>query len=586
MSSVRSRHLRGVGGQGRPPSGLVRRLGRHLGFVAPVALFSLGGNLLLLGVPLYSMQIYDRVLPTQSVTTLAVLSLLIGAMILASFLLDLIRGRLLVQLAAKVATGMSATALKAGLRGDGVTPPGQPANDLDLVRRTLAGPVILAAFDAPWALLAIVIIAAIHPYLGTVTAVGAVLLVAVCLTAASWTRRAQDGLRRVDRRMAAKLHEFGADNEALRAMGGIDEVESHLLAQRGERLQQELRAGYAVAFARAVSRGLRSALLLASLGVAAWLAVEQAVLPGAIIAVSLLLARALGPVEQLASGWFQLVDAGQAWRRLDELAADRADRRRTQLPTAEGHLSVAEVALRYGERGHLVLRGLTFDVGRGETLAVVGAVGAGKSSLCRLLAGAQPPTMGEIRLDGASLADWPSDQWGRSIGYLPQEFQLFGGTVAENIARFAAVDDAAVVEAARLAGAHERILQLPEAYDTPLGDPNLRLSSGERQMIGLARAFYHKPKYLVLDEPTFHLDDAAENELASALRELKAAGCTIVIASRSPALIHLADHLLILQRGRAATFRAHASIAEVMRPRLAGEPGAAAAGDGKARAVR
>ncbi|TVQ38975.1 MAG: ATP-binding cassette domain-containing protein [Geminicoccaceae bacterium] len=560
-----------------PRSGsLFGRLGHHLNFLAPVALFSLGGNLLLLGVPLYSMQIYDRVLPTQSVTTLVVLSLLIGAMLLASFLLDLIRGRLMVQLAAKVATGMSGDALKAGLRGDGTAAPVQASNDLDVVRRTLAGPVALAVFDAPWALLAILIIALIHPFLGVITAIGALLLVAACFAAAIWTRRAQEGLRRVDGRMAATLHDFGADNEALRAMGGIDAVESDLLARRGERVHLELRAGYANAFARAVSRGLRSTLLLAALGGAAWLAVQQAVAPGAIIAVSLLLVRALGPIEQLASGWFQLVEAGQAWRRLDALTGQRTNRPRTRLPAAEGHLAVTDVAFRYGQSGPLLLRGLTFEVGGGETLAIAGAVGAGKSTMCRLLAGAQPPIMGDIRLDGASLEDWPSDQWGRSIGYLPQEFQLFAGTVAENIARFAAVDDEAVVEAARLAGAHEPILQLPQAYDTDLGDPRLRLSSGERQMIGLARAFYRKPRYLLLDEPTFHLDDAAENRLVSALHELKAAGCTIVIASRSAALLQLADHLLILQRGRPATFRAHAAMAAVLRPRLAAETNAPA----------
>ncbi|MFW5834536.1 MAG: type I secretion system permease/ATPase [Pseudomonadota bacterium] len=549
----------------------MRRLAGHLDYLAPVALFSFGANLLMLGVPLFSMQIYDRVLPTQSISTLVVLSLLVVGMIAASLLLDVIRGRLMVQFSAKVATGVAGVVLKTGLRGNDGAAAGQPASDLALVRRTLASPVALAAFDAPWVLLAVAIIAGIHPYLGAISGLGALVLMSACLLTAIYTRRAQNSLRRFDRRITDTLHEFGSDNEALRAMGGLDEIESHLLASRGRQLDLELRVGYAGSFARSVSRGLRSVLLLSSLGVAAWLAVQQAVAPGAIIAVSLLLSRAFAPVEHLASGWFQLSDAMQAWRRLDELAARQTDRRRNQLPAAQGHLSVADVALRYGDRGAPVLRGLSFEVAHGETLAIVGPVGAGKTTLCRLLAGVQAPTFGEIRLDGASLADWPSDQWGRSIGYVPQELELFGGTVAENIARFAEVDDAAVVEAARLAGTHDQILRLPQGYDTPLGHPSLRLSSGEQQMIGLARAFYRAPRYIVLDEPTFHLDDAGENQLAFALRQLKSAGCTIVIASRSAPLLHLADHLLVLQRGRPGVFRPRAALTDVLRPHIAGE---------------
>lgn len=555
-----------------PQPGILRRLGRYLNFLAPVALFSLGANLLMLGLPLYSMQIYDRVLPTRSIATLVVLSFLILAMILAVLLLDVIRGRLMVQFSAKVSTGLSDAALYGSLRGGQRADYGTPATDLDTVRRSLSSPIALAVFDAPWALIAIVVIFGIHPYLGAISALGALLLVVTGVSISLWTRRAQSRLRKIDRRIGATITDFGRENGALRAMGGVDEVETQLLSQRGERLDLDLRAGYASAFARSVSRGLRSTLLLFSLGIAAWLAVQQTVAPGAVIAVSLLLARAFGPLEQVSSGWFHLVDAARAWHRLELLSANIVQRQKTRLPEVAGHLCVTDVALRCGEGTTSVFRGLRFDVAEGETLAIVGPVGAGKSTLCRLLSGIQAPTVGEIRLDGASLTDWPPEQWGRSIGYVPQEFQLFNGTVAENIARFSDVDDGAVMEAARLAGAHEQILRLPQGYDTPLGDPDLHLSSGERQMIGLARAYYRKPRYIVLDEPTFHLDDAGENQLASALHELKSEGCTLVLASRSAALLHLADHLLVLQRGRPATFTANASIAEALRPRLAVEP--------------
>lgn len=563
-----SSSARDSGGQ-RPA--VLSRLGKHLHFLVPVALFSLGVNLLMLGLPLYSMQIYDRVLPTRSIATLVVLSLLILAIIACVVLLDIIRSRLMVQFAAKVSASLSRAAFKGSLSRGGAQDTGQPTTDLEIVRRTLASPAALAFFDAPWALIAIVVIFGIHPYLGTVSLLGALLLVAACAAGAVWTRRRQERLRKVDRRIGGTLTQFGGEDGTLRAMGGLDEVESGLLGQRSERLDLDLRAGYAAAFARSISRGLRSALLLISLGLAAWLAVQQTVAPGAIIAVSLLVTRALAPLERLSSGWYQLVDAARAWHRLEILTMSTAVRHRTRMPAIEGRLSAREVSLRCEAGGPIVIRGLNFEVGQGESLAVVGPVGAGKSTLCRLLAGVHHPTSGEIRLDGASVRDWPSEQWGRSIGFVPQEFQLFQGTVAENIARFSRVDDDAVVAAARLAGAHESILRLPEAYDTPLGDLRLRLSSGERQMIGIARAFYRMPRYIVLDEPTFHLDDAGEHQLASALHELKSAGCTIVFASRSASLLHLANHLLVLQREGPAIFRANASIGDVLRPRLAAE---------------
>ncbi len=573
------RHTSAPGGAERRV-GLLSSLGRHLHFLLPVAVFSLGANLLMLGLPLYSMQIYDRVLPTRSIATLVVLSVLLLAMIVAVVLLDLVRNRMMAQLAAKVSTDLSAAALKGGLGDAAARAPRRPDADLDVVRRTLASPLALALFDGPWALIAIAVIFAIHPYLGAIAGIGAAVLVGTCFATSVWTRRAQERLRHVDGRIGATLAEFGGENGALRAMGGIDEVVARLLAQRGERLDRDLRAGYAMACARSVTRGLKSSLLLLSLGAAAWLTVQQTVAPGAIIAVSLLLARALAPLERLATGWFHLADAARAWQRLEVRAQDTEARPRTRLPAIEGRLCAREVSLRYPVGGAVVIRGLSFEVGQGESVAIVGPVGAGKSTLCRLLAGVEHPTTGEIRLDGASLRDWPSEQWGHSIGFVPQEFQLFDGTVAENIARFSAVDDEAVVAAARLAGTHEQILRMPQAYDTPLGDPRLRLSSGERQMIGLARAFYRRPRYIVLDEPTFHLDDAGEQQLASALHELKAAGSTIVLASRSASLLHLADHLLVLQRGRPATFRADASIGDLLKPRLA------VAGEGAQRRTR
>ncbi len=551
--------------------------GPQLAFLVPVAVFSLGANLLMLGLPLFSMQIYDRVLPTRSEATLVVLTALIVGTILAVLLLDLVRGRLMVQLGAKLSARLSGPAIMAGLHGDGRSVATQPATDVETVRRVLSGPVALAVFDAPWSVLFILVMFSLHPYLGAIGLGGAAVLVLVAILTNARARRAANRVGLIERQTGSIVDEFGRENGALRAMGGVEEVQASVLAQRGRRLGLELQAGYASALGRSAGRAGRSALQLAVLGVAAWLAVLQEVPAGAIIAVSLLLGRALAPLEQLASGWHQLSEGRQAWRRLTTLERESAKPRRTRLPAVAGQLQAENISLRYGDRNAFVIRGLNLAVGAGETLAVVGPVGAGKSTLCRLLSGVEPPTTGELRLDGASLADWPPEQWGGSIGYVPQEFQLFQGTVAENIARFGEIDDAAVVAAAQLAGAHEQILSLPNAYETQLGETGTRLSSGERQMIGLARAFYGSPRFIVLDEPTFHLDDAGEQQLASALHELKATGCTIVLASRAASLLHLADHLLMLRRGRPPAFKANASIAELLRPRAV-EQGAAPAG--------
>ena len=559
-------------------AGLGALLRKHWGFVAPVAAFSVGTNLIMLAAPLFSMQIYDRVLPTRSGATLLVLTGLILGLSLANALLDAVRGRLMVQLATAVASSFERRTLPLSLV-PAAAGGSDPRSDVDSVRRLLAGPVMLGVFDAPWSLLFLAVIWTLHPFLGVLACCGAVVILIVSGVLGARAHRVARAARRLQRRESEQIQELRADSGAALAMGGALAIERRLLSSQADRCLQELRAGYAAVNVRSFGRNLRSAMQLGALAVAAWLAIGQEVPPGAIIAVSLLLTRTLSPIERVAGSWPQLAEGRAALRRLSRLEQSADAGSRTTLPAVRGRLSISGLAFRHQSRDRFLFKGLGLTMEPGEALAVVGATAAGKSSFCRMLAGLETPSTGEIRVDGASLAAWSREQWGASIGFVPQEFVLLGGTVAENIARYGRVDSEAVIGAAQLVGAHEQILQLPDAYETRLGSGGVRLSRGEQQLIGLARAFYGRPSFIILDEPAYHLDDAGERALVHALHRLKGDGATIVLASRVAGLLHVADHLLMLRRGQPPAFKAHAGVANLLRPRVAasGPEGAAGA---------
>jgi PrtD family type I secretion system ABC transporter len=332
-------------------------------------------------------------------------------------------------------------------------------------------------------------------------------------------------------------------------------------------LLSQVAASRAASRVSAATKFVRQTIQMAVLGVGAYLVINLDASSGVMIAATILLGRALAPVEGVVAGWKALVDARSAYGRLDRLLRTRGDARAvTTLPAPTGALALERVVFGFRDRPQMTIKGVSLNVDAGETLAIIGPSASGKSTLARLIVGIWAPAGGTVRLDGADVSAWPRDDLGRHIGYLPQDVELFAGTVAENIARLGAVDSAKAVEAAELAHAHEMILRLPDGYDTEIGDAGAMLSGGQRQRIALARALYGNPRLVVLDEPNANLDAEGELALAAALRALKARGVTVVMVGHRPSLVSQLDKLAVLKEGALEAFGPTAEILPRLRP--------------------
>ncbi len=544
--------------------------------------FSLFVNLAMLIGPLYMLQVYDRVLGAQSRDTLIMLSVLAVGLLAMSALVDTARSRLLVRAGANLDNALSGPLFAAGLRGrlDGIeSSASQPLRDLDTLRGFLTGAGILALFDAPWTPIYLTVIFIMHPALGCVALVGALLIVALALLSEWLTRTPLKRAGLANRKSGDVIDAFARNAEAIRAMGMLEQLRDHWLYRHDEGVAWQARASDSAATLRALAKFIRYVLQIAILGVGAWLAMDGAISAGVMVAASIIMGRALAPVEQAIGHWGGFVEAGSARRRLEiELQRDTRLAPVTQLPAPTGALSIENVVLRPPGADETVLQFVSFKLAAGETLGLIGPTGAGKSSLARLLVGVWTPDMGAVRLDGADIADWPEDQIGRYLGYMPQTVELLPGSVADNITRFGASDSDGMIEAARIAGAHDMILRLPKGYDTQIGDGGRMLSGGQRQRIGLARAIYGDARVIVLDEPNANLCAEGEAALCRALEHLKQQGRTVIVISHRPSVMRTVDKLLVLTQGRVDLFGPrdevlaalpHQVAAESERPRLA-----------------
>ena len=538
--------------------------------VATLAGLSLFINLLFLAPAFFMLQVFDRVLPSGSWETLAVLlaGTLIALLILLS--LDYVRGRLQhavggivdERLGPPVVGALVARAAACGraASSDGV-------RDVAALRALFASNGAVALFDAPWAIVYVLVIWAIHPALG-LGAAGAVL----AMLALAWlndraTRRVLEQAQRESRRASQYVESSLRNAEVLQALG----MTGPLLARWGglkERLAALQTEGSraSVAFTT-LTRFMRQAIQVLMLALGAWLVLGQEASAGVMIAATILLGRALQPVEQVVSSWRLLSEARAAYRRLRELARDfEAGDERVEIPRPSGRLVAEAISVRMPGHDAPVLSNVAFTLEAGEALAVVGPSAAGKSTLARVLTGVWRPQSGTVRIDGANVATWPRAQLGPGIGYLPQDVELFEGTVAENIARLRPVDSAAVIEAARCANAHEMILALPQGYETAVGAQGCLLTPGQRQRIALARALYGAPRFVVLDEPDANLDAAGEAALADALRALRDGGVTLIVITHRPSLVSHVDKILALQAGRVRQFGPAAQVRKALRP--------------------
>ncbi|NUS20504.1 MAG: type I secretion system permease/ATPase, partial [Mesorhizobium sp.] len=529
--------------------------------IADVGLFSLLINLLLLVIPLYLLQVYDRVLPSSSVETLVYLSIIAVAALGFLGLLDAIRAVYTQRIAATVNDRLGARMFAASL---GARSAPSPLADLAAVCAFIRSRGVAVLFDLPFAPVFLGLLYLIHPVLFWVTLGGAALLV-VLVVANQLAIGGNDALSAERSALASRAEQaFSRNAETLRAMGMVENAARAWGRHVAEALVLHDRSASANAIFSGASRALRMMLQLAILGAGAWLVLKGEMTAGMIFASSLVSSRALQPLDQLIGSWRQLGEARRAWSRLqDALAAQPAEASKLILPDPTGAIAAQDlffIAPNAGFGAEPILKRLSFAIQPGEAVAIVGPSGAGKSTLARLLVGAAQPSGGSVRIDGAELRTWDENQLGRQIGYLAQEVELFPGSIADNVARFDALaDDAAIVEAARRAEAHELILSLRDGYQTMVAGT---LSGGERQRIGLARAFYGNPRILVLDEPSTHLDGAGETALEAVLAAARTAGVTTIVITHRPSIAAACDRVMVLRGG---VIEAFGPSAEVLR---------------------
>ncbi|MEX2642192.1 MAG: type I secretion system permease/ATPase [Acetobacterales bacterium] len=562
----------------QPPSELSNALGRARGAFAAVGFFSFVLNLLVLTVPLYMLQVYDRVLTSRNENTLLMLTVLAVGLLVAVGLFEFIRSRILVrigvQLDEQLNTRLMETLLAARLRRPEAGT--QALRDLETLRQFLTGPGLLALCDAPWTPLFIALIFLLHPLLGFVALGAACILFTLAFVGEMVTRKKL----RDSAAQTMQAHEFAESSlrnaEAIAAMGMMPGLMRRWLERHETGLALQAEASDRSGTITALVKMFRPLAQVAILGCGALLAIEQIVTPGIMIAASIVMGRALAPVEAAIASWRNVVAARAARARIEEVLAEYPLRPESMsLPPPQGMVSVERVVAAPPGCEAPVLRGLSFKLYPGEIVGLVGPSAAGKSTLARLLVGVWCPGAGHVRLDGADVYDWNAVELGPHVGYLPQDVELFDGTVVDNICRFGDPESAKVVEAARSAGVHDMILRLPDGYDTVIGAGGGRLSGGQRQRIGLARALYGGPALVVLDEPNSNLDSEGEEALRRALLALKEKGATVVVIAHRPSVLTAVDKIMFLREGMIQAFGpAQEVLPQILQPAAASAPAA------------
>ncbi|OZB17633.1 MAG: type I secretion system permease/ATPase [Rhodobacterales bacterium 34-62-10] len=534
-----------------------RRKCRHLFWA--VGLFSVFANLLMLTGPIYMLQVYDRVLGSGSVATLVALTSLVAFLYGIMGLLDHARGRIMARAGARFQAGLDRRVFDAVLRKSAGHPLDASVSglrDLEAVQRFMVSPVVMALFDMPWVPIFLLGIALFHPWLGYLALGGGAVLVLLTLANQIATRAPVAQANQAQAAADTLSSQIRTEAEMVQALGMRDAAFDRWKRARDAVLTRHLVAADLGGGFAAASKGLRLFLQSAMLGLGALLVIRGEVSAGAMIAASILLGRALAPIEQAIGNWALVQRAMRGWSDLARLLSEvPPESTRTALPVPRARLEVQGLTVIPPGENQAVLRMLSFLVEPGQAIGVIGPSGAGKSTLARALTGAWPAVAGKVRLDGAALDQYSPAALGQHIGYLPQRVQLFDGTIAENIARMSLTPDAGqVVAAARKAAAHEMILKLPDGYDTRVSGAGGRLSGGQIQRIGLARAMYGDPVILVLDEPNSNLDNEGSQALNSAIRSLKDAGRSVLIMAHRPAAIQECDMILVMDGGARAAF--------------------------------
>lgn len=520
--------------------------------------FSLAINLLLIVPAVYMLQVFDRVMTSRSQETLVMLSMFAAASLLVMAALDYVRSQLLARAAVALDKVLGPLVLRDMLAAQSRSTPSNTAyaiRDVSVLRGFLAGSPLVALFDIPWIPFYIIVISLFHPVLGLVALGGAVVLLGVTIANERLSREPLERMETQSRKASTFVELSLRNAESIAAMGMASSILANWERHHHRVLMSQLSASRTASRASAATKFVRQTIQVAVLGAGAYLVINLDASSGVMIAATILLGRSLAPVEGLVAGWKALADAKGAYVRLDKLLrASGQEGAITTLPPPSGTLGLERVAFGFRHQSQMTIKGISLQLPAGETLAIIGPSGSGKSTLARLIMGIWAPFGGTVRLDGADVSAWPRDELGKHVGYLPQDVELFSGTVSENIARMGSPDSEAIVAAAKRANAHEMILKLPKGYDTPIGDAGALLSGGQRQRIALARALYGNPRFVVLDEPNSNLDTEGELALVAALRELKKENSTCVVITHRPSLLETADKVLLLRDGAAERF--------------------------------
>ncbi len=521
-----------------------------------LGVFSFAANLLLLVSSIYMLQVFNRVLSSGSLDTLLWLTLAVVVATGVYGVLELARRQLLSRAGAWLDTELAGPVIRRGVeaRLAGVRSEAGLA-DVQELQSFLSGDAILAFLDAPWMPVFIAVIWLMHPVLGWIALAGAVTLFAVAVLNDLMTRSLVQRSRTALRRSQNGAQQYLDHAETVRALGMLGPLLDRWQQARRNIRDDSERASAVTYGLTYLTKSTRLSLQILIIGAGAWLVLRGELTAGGMIAASVILSRALSPVERALGAWRSYISARSAHRNLAKLFQSVGGSDASlALPKPVGQLTIENVHFQPPHASAPIIQRVDLFLEAGQTLGIIGPSGSGKSTLCRLMVGAWQPSAGHVRLDGADVTSWDCDQLGLHVGYLPQSVELFPGSIGQNIARMREIDDAAVIEAALLADVHEMILRLPDGYDTDVGTHGHRLSGGQKQRIGLARALFGEPALIVLDEPNANLDGAGEQALHAALVKLKEQGRTVLIVAHQPSTLRTADKVLVLKEGRVAAF--------------------------------